>query len=298
MYESFASLMADEKKTGLPIWKLIQKEDCAENGTSEAQSWEDMKRMFTAMQEEDRDYSPERFSNSGLVGDEAGRMHTYREKGNTISGPFMSLVMERALKVADSNACMRRIVASPTAGSCGVVPAVFLTIQEDRHFTDEQMIQALYVAGGIGGIIASRATLAGAEGGCQAEVGAASAMAAGALVCLLGGGGEAAANAAALALKNLLGLACDPVAGLVEVPCVKRNVVGAVNAVSAAEMTMAGIASRIPPDEVIDAMRSIGKRMDAGIRETGTGGLAGTPTAQMIRKRIAGNRPDAKDGQA
>lgn len=291
MYESFASLAADENKTNLPLWKLIQKEDCAENGTDEEQCWEEMAGMYAAMKEEDQDYSPKRFSNSGLVGDEAGRMHEYRKNGNTISGPFMSLVMERALKIADSNACMKRIVASPTAGSCGVVPSVLLTIQEDRKFTDEQMIQSLFVAGGIGGIIAARATLAGAEGGCQAEIGAASAMAAGALVSLFGGRCESVANAAALALKNLLGLACDPVAGLVEVPCVKRNVIGAVNAIAAAEMTMAGIASRIPPDEVVDAMRSIGRHMDAGIRETGTGGLAAAPTAQKIKKRIAGSRP-------
>ncbi|MCH3986562.1 MAG: L-serine ammonia-lyase, iron-sulfur-dependent, subunit alpha [Lachnospiraceae bacterium] len=286
MYDSFASLESDEKSTGLPLWKLIQQEDCAENGQTPEASYEEMAHMYGAMKDEDADYDPRRFSNSGLVGDEAGRMHEYRMAGNTISGPFMSLVMERALKIADSNACMRRIVASPTAGSCGVVPAVLLSIQEARDIPDEQMVQALYVAGGIGGIIASRATLAGAEGGCQAEVGAASAMAAGALVSLLGGSAEQTANAAALALKNLLGLACDPVAGLVEVPCVKRNVVGAVNAISAADMTMAGIASRIPPDEVIDAMRTIGRRMDPGIRETGTGGLAATPTAERIRKQI------------
>ena len=286
MYDSFARLCADEKKQNLALWELIRAEDCAENGEEPSDSWLEMKHMYDAMKEEDRDYDPRRLSNSGLVGDEAGRMHTYRMAGETICGPFMSLVMERALKIADSNACMRRIVASPTAGSCGVVPAVLLSIQDARHIPDERMIQALYVAGGIGGIIASRATLAGAEGGCQAEVGAASAMAAGALVSLLGGSAQQTANAAALALKNLLGLACDPVAGLVEVPCVKRNVVGAVDAISAADMTMAGIASRIPPDEVIDAMRTIGKRMDPGIRETGTGGLAGTPTAVRIREQI------------
>lgn len=286
MYDSFARLCADEREKNRPLWELIRSEDCAENGQSLSDSWQEMERMYAAMKEEDRDYNPGRLSNSGLVGDEAGRMHAYRTAGSTISGPFMSLVMERALKIADSNACMRRIVASPTAGSCGVVPAVLLSIQEARDIPDRKIVQALYVAGGIGGIIASRATLAGAEGGCQAEVGAASAMAAGALVSLMGGRAQQTANAAALALKNLLGLACDPVAGLVEVPCVKRNVIGAVNAISAADMTMAGIASRIPPDEVIDAMRTIGKRMDPGIRETGTGGLAGTPTAVRIREQI------------
>lgn len=287
MYTSFADIINDEKRKGLPFWELIQAEDMAETGQTRAQSFADLFAMYKAMKEEDADYDPDRHSNSGLVGNEAGKMHTYRAAGHTLSGPFMSLVMERALKIADNNACMRRIVASPTAGSCGVVPAVLLTIQEDRKFSDEQLVQALYVAGGIGGVIACRATLAGAEGGCQAEVGAASAMAAGALVFLCGGNAEKIATAAALALKNLLGLACDPVAGLVEVPCVKRNVIGAVNAVSAADMTLAGITSRIPPDEVVDAMQSIGRRMDPSVRETGTGGLAGTPTAARIRREIA-----------
>ena len=140
------------------------------------------------------------------------------------------------------------------------------------------MVEALYVAAGIGGVIASRAFLSGAAGGCQAEIGSASAMAAGGLTYLMGGNAEEISNASALALKNLLGLACDPVAGLVEVPCVKRNVIGAVNALTAADMTMAGIFSRIPPDEVIDAMRSVGRNMNEDIRETGKGGLAGTAT--------------------
>ena len=150
----------------------------------------------------------------------------------------------------------------------------------------EKMVEALYVAAGIGGVIAHRAFLAGAAGGCQAEIGSASAMAAGGVAYLMGGDSEAIANAAALALKNLLGLACDPVAGLVEVPCVKRNVIGAVNALAAADMTVAGIFSKIPPDEVIDAMRSIGRNMNEDIRETGKGGLAGTPTGVAISQKM------------
>ena len=182
---------------------------------------------------------------------------------------------------------MKRIVAAPTAGSCGVVPAVFLTMQEEKHFSEDKMVEALYVAAGIGGVIASRAFLSGAAGGCQAEIGSASAMAAGGLTYLMGGNAEEISNASALALKNLLGLACDPVAGLVEVPCVKRNVIGAVNALTAADMTMAGIFSRIPPDEVIDAMRSVGRNMNEDIRETGKGGLAGTPTGVEIREKMS-----------
>ena len=207
--------------------------------------------------------------------------------GEMICGELIGLVMEKALKITESNACMKRIVAAPTAGSCGVVPAVLLSIQEKKEYSDEQMTKALYVAGGIGGVIASRASLSGAEGGCQAEIGSASAMAAGALTYLLGGDAQCMIQAAALALKGLLGLACDPVAGLVEVPCVKRNVIGAVNAITSADMALAGICSKIPPDEVIDAMRSIGRSMSTDIRETGKGGLAGTPTGILIRDQIA-----------
>ena len=210
-----------------------------------------------------------------------------RKAGNLLCGDFIGKVMEKALKTGESNACMKRIVAAPTAGSCGVVPAVFLSVEEERHFTEDKMVEALYVAAGIGGVIASRAFLAGAAGGCQAEIGSASSMAAGGVAYLLGGDARAIANAAALAMKNLLGLACDPVAGLVEVPCVKRNVMGAVNALTSADLTMAGIFSKIPPDEVFDAMRAIGRSMHEDIRETGKGGLAGTPTGIEISERMS-----------
>ena len=201
----------------------------------------------------------------------------------------MGLVMVRALRTAESNACMKRIVAAPTAGSCGVIPAVFLTAEEELHKTEDEMTGALYVAAAIGGIIACRASLAGASGGCQAEIGSASAMAAGALTYLEGGTAEMVRDATAMALSGLLGLVCDPVAGLVEVPCVKRNVIGAVNAVTSSEMALAGIQSRIPADAVIDAMKSVGSMMHGDLRESGIGGLAGTPTGREIREKLAGD---------
>ena len=185
----------------------------------------------------------------------------YVDREETICGPFLGRVMEKALKMGESNACMKRIVAAPTAGACGVVPAVLLAMQETAGYSDEDMTQALYVAAGIGGVIASRAFISGAQGGCQAEVGSASSMAAGAAAFLRGADASAIAHGAAMAMKNLLGLVCDPVAGLVEVPCVKRNVAGAVVALAAADMALAGIRSKIPPDEVIDAMRSVGQDM-------------------------------------
>ncbi len=287
MYKSLAEICEMEKRTGLPFWKIVQEDDCVEQGINERDGFEMMRRMYLAMKDADDNYDGKLMSASGLVGTEGQKMQAAREAGQTLCGNLVGKVMEKALKTGESNACMKRIVAAPTAGSCGVVPAVFLSVQEEKHFSEDKMVEALYVAAGIGGVIASRAFLAGAAGGCQAEIGSASAMAAGGLAYLMGGNSEEIANAAALALKNLLGLACDPVAGLVEVPCVKRNVIGAVNALTAADMTTAGIFSKIPPDEVIDAMRSIGRNMNEDIRETGKGGLAGTPTGVEIREKMS-----------
>lgn len=287
MYKSLEELCKIEKEQDIPLWKLVQQDDCRERGISEAQGFEQMRGMYLAMKAADENYDVKLKSASGLVGAEGEKMKDVRQQGKLLCGDFIGKVMEKALKTSESNACMKRIVAAPTAGSCGVVPAVFLSLQEEKAYPENKMVEALYVAAGIGGVIASRAFLAGAAGGCQAEIGSASAMAAGGVVYLLGGNAEEIANAAALALKNLLGLACDPVAGLVEVPCVKRNVMGAVNALTSADLTMAGIFSRIPPDEVIDAMRSIGRSMSEDIRETGKGGLAGTPTGIAIRERMA-----------
>ena len=182
---------------------------------------------------------------------------------------------------------MKRIVAAPTAGSCGVLPAVLLPLARAGQADEDAVCDALYVAAGFGQVIAARATLAGAEGGCQAEVGAASAMAAAALCNLKGGTPEQCAAAAAMALGNLLGLVCDPVAGLVEVPCIKRNVVGAVNAVSCANMALAGVDYASPCDEVIDAMGRVGSLLSPDLRETGQGGLAATPTGVKIARQLA-----------
>ncbi len=288
MYKSLEEIVKTERESGKPFWKIVQEDDCRERGVEAGQAFKEMRGLYLAMQEADRSYDGTLKSASGLVGTDGEKMRLAREKEMLLCGSFIGKVMEKALKMGESNACMKRIVAAPTAGSCGVVPAVFLTLQEERGFSEKQMVEALYVAAGIGGVIASRAFLAGAAGGCQAEIGSASAMAAGGAAYLMGGGAEQIAHAAALALKNLLGLACDPVAGLVEVPCVKRNVMGAVNALTSADMVAAGITSRIPPDEVIDAMRSIGRSMNEDIRETGKGGLAGTPTGVAIKERMAG----------
>lgn len=290
MYGSLQELCELEESSGKPFWKIVQEDDCREQGITEDVSFGQMRAMYQAMKDADERYDEKLKSESGLVGTEGKKMMDARAAGNLLCGDFIGKVMEKALKTSESNACMKRIVAAPTAGSCGVVPAVFLSLQEEKGYSEEKMVEALFVAAGIGGVIAERAFLAGAAGGCQAEIGSASAMAAGGVMHLLGGSAKEIANAAALALKNLLGLACDPVAGLVEVPCVKRNVMGAVNALTSADLTRAGIFSKIPPDEVIDAMRSIGRSMSEDIRETGKGGLAGTPTGVEIRERMSGGR--------
>lgn len=286
MYDSIEEICLKEEQSGIPFWKLVQKDDCNERAVSEDEAFQQMYSMYSAMKASDLGYDSKQKSNSGLVGGEAAKLHDYISSGKSTVGDFVGLVMEKALKTAENNACMKRIVAAPTAGSCGVVPAVFLSLQEKYGFSDEKMVEALYVAAGVGGVIACRASLAGAEGGCQAEIGAASSMAAAGMIYLLGGNGRQIGNGAALALKNLLGLACDPVAGLVEVPCVKRNVCGAVNAVTSAELTIAGIDSRIPADEVFDAMNLIGKSMSPTIKETGLGGLAATPTGVAFKEKI------------
>lgn len=288
MYQSFQEIINIEKKTGSSFWEIVRDDDCTEMDLTKEEAFRRMLAMYEAMRDADDSYDSSLSSASGLVGGDGEKIAAARKNGGLLCGSFLGLVMEKAVKMGESNACMKRIVAAPTAGSCGVVPAVFLALETEKGYSPEQMAKALYVSAGIGGVIAQRASISGAAGGCQAEIGAASAMAAGGVAFLLGGDGEAIAHAAALAMKNLLGLACDPVAGLVEVPCVKRNVIGAVNALTSADLANAGVRSKIPPDEVFDAMRSIGKALPEELRETGKGGLAATPTGLAFKESIKG----------
>lgn len=286
IYKSLKEICEIAEEKNIPFWKVILKDDCKERNASEAESFEQMRAMYQAMQHADHAYTGTRKSNSGMVGGDGKRLENYVSEGKSMSGPFIGKVMERAVKMGESNACMRRIVAAPTAGSCGVLPAVLLTYADQIDADEDKIVEALYTAAGIGQIIAHRASISGAFGGCQAEIGSASAMAAGALVHLQGGSKENICCAVAIALKSLLGLTCDPIGGLVEVPCVKRNVIGAVNAVTAADMVLAGVASVIPADEVIDVMGEIGNEMPKKYKETAEGGLAATPTAMEITKNL------------
>lgn len=282
-YESVRALLNACKSEGQPLYAVILQSDLAESGLSEEASRAEMRRLWQVMVATIDGYRATDRSASGFAGGDAAKVEAAAAAGALYSGGYYAAVIAEALKTAECNACMKRIVAAPTAGSCGVLPAVLLPLWRSGAADEEAVCQALYVAAGFGQIVAARATLAGAEGGCQAEVGAASAMAAAALVDLKGGTAEACAEAFAMALTNLEGLVCDPVAGLVELPCIKRNVIGAVNAVSAADMALAGVVGHIPADEVIDAMAEVGAAMSRDLRETGIGGLAGTPTGQAIR---------------
>ena len=268
-----------------PLWEAVLLDDLRDRGGTRADSWARMTALWEAMEASLTSYDPEKRSACGLTGGDGAKVE-HAQVG--LCGPVLTQVIAAALKVAECNACMGRIVAAPTAGASGVLPAVLLPLRDKYGFSREEMVRALYVSAGFGQVIATRASIAGAEGGCQAEVGSASGMAAAALVSLMGGSPQQMAWACGTALQNLMGLVCDPVAGLVEVPCVKRNVIGAVNALTAAELALAGVENRIPCDEVTDAMRAVGDVMPASLRETGGGGLAATPTGRRIAEELLG----------
>ncbi|MBQ9066015.1 MAG: L-serine ammonia-lyase, iron-sulfur-dependent, subunit alpha [Clostridia bacterium] len=275
-----------KESEGVSLIDLLIQRESEEQGLPAPELRTKMGEVLDTMDAVSRQYDPELRSGSGLSGGQAARYESRYQAGGLVGGPYFNAVIREALCCGESNACMRRIVAAPTAGSCGVLPAVLLPVLREGTVSREDVIDALFVAGAFGEIIVSRATVSGAEGGCQAEIGSASAMAAAALTYLYDGTAEMCANAAAFALAGLLGLVCDPIAGLVEVPCVKRNVTGAVQAVAAANLALAGLPSRIPCDEVIDAMGEVGSLLNADLRETGIGGLAGTPTGRSIAGRV------------
>ena len=284
--DSMAEIFEKAEAGGKPFWLVVLDTDMEERQVTAEASLEKMRATWRAMLESVETYQGDRRSVSGLVGGDGARMRAYAETGETLCGPYLREVIATALCVGESNACMRKIVAAPTAGACGVLPAVLVPLYQEGRAGEEEIVEALYVSAGIGAVIGYRASIAGASGGCQAEIGTASAMAAGALTALWGGNVRQIGHAVAMALKNLMGLICDPIAGLVEVPCVKRNVIGAVNAVSCADMALAGIGSRVPVDEVIDCMGEVGSRLPVEFRETALGGLAATPFGQSVKQQM------------
>jgi L-serine dehydratase len=290
-FASGGEVLALAQKEGLSLGRLALRWESEQAGETEdllmARMAERLKVMRAAVE---RGLRGEDRSPSGLAGGQA-RLVWEAAANPRVGGATLTRAAARALAVAEVNACMGRIVAAPTAGSCGIVPGVLLTVAEEREKGEEDLVLALFTAGLIGYLIARRANLAGAAGGCQAECGAAASMAAAAAVELAGGSPEQALNAAAISLKGSLGLVCDPVAGLVEVPCIKRNALGAANALTAAEMSLAGVKSAIPFDEVVDAMAAVGRSLPRELKETALGGCAATPTGKAIKKSLCG-KPD------
>lgn len=282
-YTSLAALVEAAGREGCPLSALVLRQQAAALGQPPEALFAEMQRRYRVMQRAAAEgTAPGLVSASGLTGGDARKMQRRRETGPLLGGDFFAELLQQALAVSGHNAAMGCIVAAPTAGSCGILPAVLLTAARHHHYTEDACVMALFTASAVGMVIAANASIAGATGGCQAECGAAGAMAAAALVELAGGTPQQSADAAAIALKSVLGLVCDPVAGLVEIPCIKRNAAGAVNALAAAEMALAGITSAIPADEVILAMKQVGDQMPPALKETALGGLASTPTALRL----------------
>ncbi|MBQ2192295.1 MAG: L-serine ammonia-lyase, iron-sulfur-dependent, subunit alpha [Clostridia bacterium] len=284
-FSSGKELLSICEAEGITIAEVMLRKEIETSERSRDDLVNEMFENLMTMQEAIREgFYNKQHTMTGLADDNAEKLLDYADKANM--GPDMTKICAAAIAVAEVNASMGKIVAAPTAGSSGVIPAVLVMCSEKHSFTDRDLVNGLFAAGAVGAIIAKNASIAGAEGGCQAEIGTASAMAAAALAELCGATPAMALSAAAMALKNILGLVCDPVAGLVECPCIKRNAMGAANAVLCADMALAGITSIIPFDEVVSAMRSVGRMMNVDLKETSKGGLAATPTALEIAERI------------
>jgi len=281
-----------EKAEGKGIAAFARKAQAALEGVSEETLNARMAETLEVMRQSAlKGMDPGLKSMSGMTGGQASKLQEAAARGVMAGGNLLGRAEARALAIAEYNAAMGRIVAAPTAGACGILPAALLTAQEEYGLTESELVDALFTAAAVGLVIAGRATISGAEGGCQSECGSAAAMAAAALTQLRGGTPRQAADACGFALMNVMGLVCDPVRGLVEVPCVYRNVAGVANAFSAADMALAGIRCPIPPDEVIDAMKAVGEQLPSSLRETGDGGCAACPSAAGGRVTIGGEHP-------
>lgn len=288
MYQSVKDLVRTAEIQQKALSELVIEAECHESGSNRKEVWQRMRSnlltMRAAIKQGENELGVR--SKTGLTGGEAIKLKKYRAERKTLSGDVMMAAVENAIATNEVNAAMGVICATPTAGSSGTLPGALFMLEKRLGLSEDQMIRFLFTAGGLGLIIANHAGIAGATGGCQEEVGSASAMAAAAAVEAAGGSPEQSSQALAIALSNLLGLVCDPIAGLVEIPCVKRNAIGAGNALIAADMALAGCTSMIPADECISALDKVGRSMPVDLRETGLGGLAGTPTGQAIKAKI------------
>ncbi|HIQ79279.1 MAG TPA: L-serine ammonia-lyase, iron-sulfur-dependent, subunit alpha [Candidatus Scatomorpha intestinavium] len=287
-YRSISELCGRAEEENRRISELVLADQAAQLELPAEELFRRMERRIEVMESAvAAGLDPELRSASGLTGGDAAKMWAYAAGGGVCGGTVCRAIA-RAIAVSENNAAMGRVVAAPTAGSCGILPGTVVSLLSEGRCSREAAVMSLFTAGAFGMVIAARATIAGAEGGCQAECGSAAAMAAAAVVELMGGSPGQCADACAMAIKNQLGLVCDPVAGLVEIPCIKRNAAGVTTAFCAAEMALAGIRSKIPADECIDAMRAVGESMPSALRETARGGLAATPTGERLREQVFG----------
>lgn len=290
-FNSISELISLCEEHNLKISEVSLKYHAYSMDLSEEETFSYMKNNLDIMKESvQKGMAKGTVSTSGLTGGMAYKMNEYVKSNKHLSGEFVGNVISRALAVSECNACMGKIVAAPTAGSSGIVPATLLEVQKKYSLSDKEVVMGLFNSAAIGYVIATNASISGAEGGCQAECGSASAMASSAMVEMLGGTPTMCADALSTSLKSLMGLVCDPVAGLVEEPCIVRNVSSAVIAVSSADMVMAGLKSIIPADEVISAMDEVSKALPASLRETAGGGIAATDTARAIEKKLLDNK--------
>lgn len=290
LFRNVAELVALAEKEQVKTAEIMIRQEIEVTGLSREDILAKMDRNLTVMEQ-----AVERGLNgvtsvSGLTGGDAVLLQKYIQSGKALSGHVLLDAVSKAVATNEVNAAMGTICATPTAGSAGVVPGTLFAVKEVLKPTRQEMIEFLFTSAAFGFVVANNASISGAAGGCQAEVGSASGMAAASIVEMAGGTPQQAAEAMAITLKNMLGLVCDPVAGLVEVPCVKRNAMGASNAMTAADMALAGITSRIPCDEVIGAMFAIGQSMPSALRETAEGGLAATPTGRRLEAEIFGKK--------
>ena len=287
-FANAVELLALTEETGMSIAQVMLRREVQVFGKPEEKVLSDLMHSYNIMKNSTKKALNEDLkSMGGLLGGEEKLIMARKDK-NPVCGSFMSKVIAYSMGVLEVNTSMGLIVAAPTAGSSGVIPGVFTAIQEEYDLTDDQMMDAMLVASAVGYIITRNATVSGAEGGCQAEMGSASAMAAAAITEIMGGTPSQALDAASSAIGNMLGLVCDPIAGLVEVPCQKRNAMGASNALICAEMTLAGVINHIPIDQTVDAMYQVGRSLPYELRETALGGLAATKAGCNLCSKIFG----------
>lgn len=289
MYNNIKELVEVAEKDKLPIWKVILENEMKVSSLTEEEIFENLSRRYEVMKNSAEKALNKSFHTVGsLIEGITAPQYTYAHTDKTICGSFINKVMARALSCSEVNASMGKICAAPTAGACGILPAVMVSLEEKFNLDRRKVLEGLLVASGIGAIITKNATVSGAEGGCQAECGVAAAMSAAAAVQLLGGTNDMIENSCCFALMNVMGLVCDPVAGLVQVPCAQRNASQAINGILSADLALAGMKSLIPVDEVVEAMYKVGRMLPVELRETALGGVANTPMGKKVYRDIFG----------